>query len=82
MGQGSARDITMEVLIRLITAHPEYRQYLRIYVHDEFVFSVPENMAEEVGAEIEAAFTWEWNGVPILCDRTAPAENWGLASAK
>lgn len=82
MGQGSARDITMEVLIRLMTAHPEYRPFLRIYVHDEFVFSVPEAMAEEVGAEIEKAFTWEWRGVPILCDRTAPAESWGAASAK
>lgn len=82
MGQGSARDITMEVLLRLIAEHPEYRQWLRIYVHDEFVFSVPETMAEEVGAEIERAFTWEWNGVPILCDRTAPADNWGAASIK
>lgn len=82
MGQGSARDITMEVLIRLMTAHPEYRPFLRIYVHDEFVFSVPESMAEEVGAEIEKAFTWEWRGVPILCEKTDPAENWGAASVK
>lgn len=82
MGQGSARDITMEVLLRLMRKHPEYRRYLRIYVHDEFVFSVPEARADEIGEAIEEAFTWEWRGVPILCDRTKPAESWGAASAK
>lgn len=82
MGQGGARDITCEVLIRLMARHPEYRAYLRAYVHDEFVFSVPEDQAEEIGAEITDAFTWEWRGVPILCDLAGPAESWGSASAK
>lgn len=82
IGQGTARDITCEVLLRLLRAHPEYRQYLRLYVHDEFVFSVPVEQAEKIKADVIEAFTWEWRGVPILCDATGPAANWGDASAK
>jgi DNA polymerase-1 len=82
MGQGTARDITCEVLLRLIRRHPEYRHYLRTWVHDEFVFSVPEDRVEEIGADIEEAFTWEWRGVPILCDLSAPGASWGDCSAK
>jgi len=82
MGQGGARDITCEVLLRLMDRHPEYRAYLRGWVHDEFVFSVPENLAAEVGAEIKDAFTWEWRDVPILCDLSKPGHNWGEISAK
>lgn len=82
MGQGGARDITCEVLLRLIDRHPEYQPYLRAYVHDEFVFSVPEDRAEEIGAEIKDAFTWEWKGVPILADLSGPGPSWGAVSAK
>jgi DNA polymerase-1 len=79
MGQGSARDLTMEVLLRLMRRHPEYAEYLRIFVHDEFVFSVPEDQAERIGRDIKDAFTWQWRGVPILCDLTPPSVNWGRA---
>lgn len=82
MGQGSARDITCEVLLRLIDRHPEYKAYLRGYVHDEFIFCVPEDQAEEIGAEIVDAFTWEWRGVPILCDLSPTGPSWGAVSAK
>jgi DNA polymerase-1 len=82
MGQGGARDITCEVLLRLMRKHPEYRPFLRTWVHDEYVFSVPEDQAEEIGAEIKEAFTWEWRGVPILCDLSKPGASWGAVSAK
>jgi P4 family phage/plasmid primase-like protien len=82
MGQGGARDITMEVVLRLMDAHPEYAQHLRAYVHDEFVFAVPADQAEEIKAEVVKAFTWEWRGVPILADATGPCSNWGSASEK
>lgn len=82
MGQGTARDITCEVLLRLMDAHPEYAQYLRTWIHDEFVFSVPVEQAAEIGENIRQAFTWSWKGVPILCSTTDPALNWGSASVK
>lgn len=82
MGQGTARDITCQVLINLLRAHPEYRKYLRCYVHDEFVFSVPREQAEEIKQEVIKYFTWEWRNVPIDCDATGPAPDWGTASEK
>jgi DNA polymerase family A len=82
MGQGTARDITMEVLIRLLAKYPEYVYFLRNQVHDEWVFSVPASRAEEIKAHIVEAFTWEWRGVPILCDAAGPGANWGELSAK
>jgi P4 family phage/plasmid primase-like protien len=82
MGQGGARDITMEVLLRLMDRHPNYAQYLRTWVHDEFVFSVPADRAEEIGADILDAFTWEWKGVPILSELSRPGASWGECSAK
>lgn len=81
MGQGTARDITCEVLLRLIERHPEYTAYLRNHAHDEFIFVVPEDQADEILKEITAAFTWEWKGVPILCDAAGPGANWGVISS-
>jgi DNA polymerase-1 len=82
MGQGTARDITCESLLRLIERHPEYVQYLVGHAHDEFLFTVPEDQAETIGEQIRAAFTWEWRGVPILCDLSGPGRSWGEVSAK
>lgn len=82
MGQGTARDITMGVIIRLMTRHPEYVGYLANHAHDEFVFVVPEGRVDEIGEEIRSAFTWSWHGVPILCDLSPVGPNWGVCSAK
>lgn len=82
MGQGTARDITCEVLLRLFEAHPEYVGYLRNHAHDEFIFVVPADQADVIGKEIKAAFTWEWKGVPIFCDLSKTGPNWGAISAK
>lgn len=82
MGQGTARDITCEVLLRLIDEHPEYIPYLRGHAHDEFIFVVPEDQADVIGKEIQRCFTWEWQNVPILCDLSKPGKSWGEISAK
>lgn len=82
MGQGTARDITMQVVLRLIRKHPEYVRYIRNQVHDEWIFSVPARLAERIKTDIVEAFTWVWRGVNILCDATGPGANWGELSAK
>lgn len=82
MGQGTARDITCEVLLTLMERHPEYIPYLVGHAHDEFIFMVPEDQAEKIGKDIVDAFTWEWQGVPILCELAGPGSSWGEISAK
>lgn len=80
MGQGAARDIMCESLLRLVRAAENtgrnVRPYLRGIVHDEVVLSVPEEEAKDWAALLEASFTWEWRGVPILCEVSSPAFRW------
>jgi hypothetical protein len=80
MGQGAARDIMTESLLRLVKAADaagrNVRPYLRAVVHDEIVLSVPALEKEWWAQVLNEAFTWEWRGVPILCEVSKPAYRW------
>lgn len=76
MGQGAARDIVCEALLRLVARWPVVTAYLRGVVHDEVILSVPEAEAEVWRERLREAFTFTWKDVPILCDVSAPGTNW------
>lgn len=76
IGQGAARDIVCEAILRFLGAYPHATPYLRGVVHDELVLSVPENEAEFWREALRWAFTFEWKGVPILCDVSPAGTNW------
>lgn len=57
MGQGGARDLTMECALRL---PDDIARMMRIWVHDEFVFEVPEGDVDEVSHAIERAMSFQW----------------------
>jgi len=80
IGQGGARDIMTESLLRLSARCKEWGRpvepYLRGVVHDEVIVSVPEVEAEYWTAALKTSFTWEWRGVPILCDVSKPGKSW------
>ena len=76
MGQGAARDIMCESLLRLDARARWMRDYLRAVVHDEVIVAVPEERVAEVQELLRDAFTWEWRGVPILCDVSEPGRTW------
>lgn len=89
-GQGAARDIAMEGLLRLPR---EVHPYLRAFVHDEIVLSVPEDIADDVERTVVECLSWEWRGVPIIAEpqtrktpdgRKVPVRgrNWGEVYAK
>lgn len=79
MGQGAARDIMMEGLLRL---DPRIRPMLRAQVHDEIVLSVPAAEAEEIGRAVVEALTFEWRGVPILADVSKTGTDWSKCYEK
>lgn len=79
MGQGAARDLMMSGMLRL---PPEILPMLRAQIHDEVVASVPADRAEEIGRAIVDAFTFEWNGVPILADVSRPGTDWSICYTK
>lgn len=76
MGQGGARDIMMEGLLRLPA---EVLPMLRAQVHDEIVLSVPEADAEEIERVVVASLSCEeWRGVPIVAEAgSRRGRNWG-----
>lgn len=79
MGQGAARDIMMEGLLRL---NPEVLPMLRAQVHDEIVLSVPEDIAQDVEDHVIDALSFEWNGVPIVAEGGPHGSSWGSVYAK
>lgn len=79
MGQGAARDLMMEGLLRIPA---EIRPMLRAQIHDEVVASVPADRVEEIGRAIVEAMTFEWRGVPILSDVSRPGTDWSICYSK
>ena len=79
MGQGTARDLMMEAVLRLpLWLVPQ----LRFLVHDELVFSVPRNRWITAGKEILRAMTFEWAppgaslSIRVTGDLSRPGRNW------
>jgi DNA polymerase-1 len=76
MGQGGARDVMTTSILRLWDQAPWMREGLRAVIHDEVVVAVPRERVTEAQEALRAAFTWEWRGVPILCEVSEPGETW------
>lgn len=79
VGQSAARDVMCEALLRL---SPDIRSCLRLVIHDEFLWSIPEDRMDDYLPEIVAAMTFEWKGVQFLGEPGKPAINWYRAYDK
>jgi DNA polymerase-1 len=79
IGQGCARDLMMEAVLRLPV---EIVPMLRLLVHDELVFSIPLDDADRIEALILESmnFCWAPPGakleVPITADLAKRGQNW------
>lgn len=79
MGQGTARDLMMECLLRL---PDDIVRMLRAQVHDELVLEVPEADEQDVRAVLAEAMTFEWappgasRGIHIVADCGPAGRNW------
>jgi P4 family phage/plasmid primase-like protien len=82
MGQGGARDIMCEALLRLVDRAPEATEWLRCVVHDEVVLCVPEHRVEEITQTVLDAFTFSFKGVPITAGASKAARDWAACYAK
>lgn len=79
MGQGTARDLMMEGVLRL----PRWLlPCLRAIVHDEIVLSVPSDRAEEAETAVLKALQFSFTvpgadvAVPILADKSERGRDW------
>jgi P4 family phage/plasmid primase-like protien len=82
MGQGGARDIMCEALLRLVERAPEATEWLRCVVHDEVVLCVPGDRVEEISATVLDAFSFEFKGVPITAGASKASVTWSGCYAK
>lgn len=82
MGQGGARDIMCEALLRLVDMIPEATEWLRCVVHDEVVLCVPEHMEEGITEAVLEAFTFKFKGVPITAGASKAARDWASCYSK
>ncbi len=79
MGQGTARDLMMEVVLRLPL---HLIRQLRFLVHDELVFSLPQERLEDSMEEILQAMSFEWAPpkaslkVRVIGELSRPGRNW------
>lgn len=80
VGQSCARDVAMHVLINRFDR--DLRAAFRGFVHDEFLFSVPENQYDGYKARIEAAMNFRWRDVDIIAECGLPGVNWADAYRK
>lgn len=86
-GQGTARDILVEGLLRL---PEEYIPWMRGVVHDEVIFNVPEGRVEECVATVTQALTFDLaevtggalHSVPITTGASKPGRAWSDCYAK
>jgi P4 family phage/plasmid primase-like protien len=85
MGQGTARDILVEGLLRL---PDEYIPWMRGVVHDEVIFNVPKARVQECIETVTAALTFDLaevstlHSVPITTGASRPGHNWSECYAK
>lgn len=81
MGQGTARDIMTEGLLRMVERMPDVTSMFRAVVHDEVVLSVPVEREAEARQVLADAMTFEWQGVPILAEVSPAGSNWAACYA-
>jgi DNA polymerase-1 len=75
--QGFACDLLKYAILRLFDKG--YGQYILLPVHDELIFSVPKDEAQEMLAEIQEIMRCEVNGVSIEADGEILGERWRKA---
>lgn len=75
--QGTARDIIMDTLLDIARMGPKYAAMMRMFVHDEGIFSIPLDILEDTLVRFRGAFRRSFMGVKIDCDVEVYPERWG-----
>lgn len=75
-GQSMTRDVVAAGLLRMKDRHPELIPMLRVVVHDEVVFSLPKDTAEDMSRAIIQDMTQTIKGIPFTWGRSPFGSNW------
>lgn len=73
--QGFAADLFKKAAVEL--GHAGLTDFCVVPVHDEMLFSIPEDIVEDVKPIIRETMTTVWKGVKLPADPSEPAKTWG-----
>lgn len=73
--QGSAADVFKRATVDL--AHAGLTDFMVCPVHDEILFSIPEDIVGDVAPIIRETMTTSWKGVKLPADPSIGAATWG-----
>lgn len=76
LGQSSTREIVVDALIRMLRFDVRLIHWLRAQVHDELIFSIPDEHLEWAIPTIRDLMNTTWNGVEFNVSGGKPAKNW------
>lgn len=80
LGQGATREIVVDALLRIARYDVRYIKFLRAQVHDELIFSIPDDELDVVVPKIQELMRTVWNGVEFTVGVGGPAKTWREAN--
>lgn len=79
MGQSGTREIMKDALIKMLNYDPRLIGWVKVPVHDELIFSIPESELAWAVPKIEELMYYEWDGVEFYASHGTPANDWEKA---
>ena len=79
MGQSGTREIMKDALIKMLNHDPRLIGWVKVPVHDELIFSIPESELAWAVPKIEELMYYEWDGVEFYASHGTPANDWEKA---
>lgn len=73
--QGFAADLFKKAAVEL--GHAGLTEFMVVPVHDEMLFSIPEDIVDDVSPIIRETMTTAWKGVRLPADPSVGAKTWG-----
>jgi DNA polymerase-1 len=73
--QSSCRDVTARAMVEL--DRHGYSQYVKLPIHDEFIFSFPEDRAEEMAEATARLMEFTYKGLLIPAEPEIAGRSWG-----
>lgn len=77
--QGSSRELLVAAARRFASGDPLRERMFWMFIHDENVLQVPEEMATEIAAAVSEAMSFDFYGVPVRADADILLDEHGVS---
>lgn len=80
MGQSGTREVMKDALIKMLNYDVRLVQWVKVPVHDELIFSIPEEELAWAVPKIEKLMYYNWDGVEFHASHGGAADTWEQAT--